>query len=176
MTVRPGSQGARILHALANGKWQTVQTIHRKAGTSRLNSRISELRHRHGYGIDHDTGGPGPTAARVHRYRLVSAPGELPLRDLPDTLAEFVLDDDVVTPRTPEHRFRVYRVCDDDSRELVGTAPSEEALGVALCTWGREGEFANCAIGWLDTFGTDERPGEWIVKPWDARVPRRVAA
>ena len=49
-------------------------------------------------------------------------------------------------------------------RELVATAASPEAVGVALVTLGREGEWAECPIGLLDTEGA---VGEkWLVRPW----------
>lgn len=49
-------------------------------------------------------------------------------------------------------------------RELVATCETPEALGVALVTLGREGEWDECPVGILDRMG---EPGEkWIVKPW----------
>ena len=50
------------------------------------------------------------------------------------------------------------------TRDLVATCASPEAVGVALVTLGREGEWDECPVGVLDTMG---EPGEkWIVSPW----------
>ena len=68
--VQDGSQGARILDALADGQWHSTAEIHRKAGFSRLNSRISELLKK-GYTVAHRGGGAG---AANHYYKLVSEP------------------------------------------------------------------------------------------------------
>jgi hypothetical protein len=50
------------------------------------------------------------------------------------------------------------------TRDLVATCATPEAVGVALVTLGREGEWNECPVGVLDTMG---EPGEkWIVTPW----------
>lgn len=49
-------------------------------------------------------------------------------------------------------------------RELVATAGTPEAVGVALVTLGREGEWDECPVGVLDTEG--EKGQKWIVRPW----------
>jgi len=50
------------------------------------------------------------------------------------------------------------------TRDLVATCATPEAVGVALVTLGREGEWAECPVGILDTQGqTGEK---WIVRPW----------
>ena len=50
------------------------------------------------------------------------------------------------------------------TRELVATCGTPEALGVALTTLGKEGEFQDCPIGILHRLG---QPGEkWLVRPW----------
>lgn len=49
-------------------------------------------------------------------------------------------------------------------RQEVATCGSPEALGVALITLGREGEFDDCPIGILDQGG--EKGKKWIVRPW----------
>ena len=90
----------------------------------------------------------------------------------------------------PRQRFRLYRLCvcqacegsrtvdgercpecrgEGRTRELLATSESPEALGVALVTLGREGEFENpegglCPIGVLDTLG--EKGQKWILRPW----------
>jgi biotin operon repressor len=77
--LKPGSQNALIVAALeANGGWMSTAQIHRAAGFSRLNSRISELRE-YGYEIPsrHVEGKRGPQGTE---YRLVAAPrAERPL-------------------------------------------------------------------------------------------------
>lgn len=171
MAVKPGSQNARILQALAGGTWQTVEAIHSKAGTCRLNSRISELR-KHGYTIEHDTV-PGKTGARGHRYRLLGGPGETLLLDVRSEIEEIVEDtpDFEDAPRTPVHRFRIYRLYDDNSREIVCTTPTAAGVGTAICELGREGEFTRCSVGVFDCAGPDGdySRGVWLVNPWDAR-------
>ena len=49
-------------------------------------------------------------------------------------------------------------------RREVATAPSPEALGVALVTLGREGEFTDCPVGVLDSEGATSE--KWIIRPW----------
>lgn len=49
-------------------------------------------------------------------------------------------------------------------REEVATCESPEAVGVALVTLGREGEWDECPIGVLDRMG--EVGQKWIVRPW----------
>ena len=48
--------------------------------------------------------------------------------------------------------------------ELVATCASPEAVGVTLVTLGREGEWAECPVGVLDT--EDETGQKWLVSPW----------
>lgn len=49
-------------------------------------------------------------------------------------------------------------------RQEIATCPSPGALGVALVTLGREGEFEECPVGVLDSEGA---VGEkWIIRPW----------
>ena len=50
------------------------------------------------------------------------------------------------------------------TRELIATCATPEAIGVALVTLGREGEWEGCPIGILDTLG--ETGQKWIVRPW----------
>lgn len=77
--------------------------------------------------------------------------------------------EDVNGDPDPEQRYRIYRLCPGETDpELVATAGTESAVGVALCTLGREGEFdpdaGDCAIGILDTMGETGR--KWIIRPW----------
>lgn len=66
------SQCAAILEVLADREWHTVADVHRQAGYSRLNSRVSELRAR-GHDIECETT-DGERAVDRYRYRLVSSP------------------------------------------------------------------------------------------------------
>jgi biotin operon repressor len=49
--VKPGSQCARIVEFLSDCRPHSMQDVHRAVGFCRLNSRVSELRHR-GYQIE----------------------------------------------------------------------------------------------------------------------------
>jgi hypothetical protein len=74
----------------------------------------------------------------------------------------------------PEQRYRLYRVCPGETTpELIATCASESAVGVALCTLGREQELTDCALGVLDTMG--EKGQRWILRPWRA-MPKEVSA
>ncbi len=98
------------------------------------------------------------------------------------------------TPSEPEmeadpERFRLYRLCpcsecnttgrvlgmsvhkrcpscrgEGRTLDLVATCPSPEAVGVALVTLGREGEWHECPVGVLDSAGAKNE--KWIVSPW----------
>lgn len=50
------------------------------------------------------------------------------------------------------------------TRDLVATCATPEAVGVALVTLGREGEWDECPVGVLDTEG--ETGEKWVVRPW----------
>ena len=50
------------------------------------------------------------------------------------------------------------------TRDLIATCATPEAVGVALVTLGREGEWDECPVGILDTQG--ETGEKWIVRPW----------
>lgn len=162
--VKPNSQNARILRALSKGTWVSVAEIHRRAGTSRLNSRISELR-KYGYEIEHETV-PGKTGALGHRYRLLNPPAEEELVRLFNVHPSEASLDRSSTPRDPDHQYRIYRMVYDDL-ELVGTAASPEGVGITIVELGRKGVFNGSCLGCLDTFGTDVKTGQWLVSPWD---------
>jgi biotin operon repressor len=169
MTVRPNSQNARILRVLADGGWHSTAAIHRKAGSSRLNSRVSELRAQ-GYEIEHGRidGKKGPLG---HRYRLLNPPPATELARLidpevdPVALKAIGLDRDSI-PRNSDHRYRIYRMV-FDQLDLVATASDGPNLGEAILTLGREGWFRESCIGILDTHGTEDEPGEWLVNPFE---------
>lgn len=85
--------------------------------------------------------------------------------------------DDVSGRNDPAQRMRIYRLCPGETEpELVATCGSEAAVGVALCTLGREGEFdvdeGDCSIGILDTEGETGR--KWLIRPWLAS-PKNVS-
>ena len=50
------------------------------------------------------------------------------------------------------------------TRDLIATCATPEAVGVALVTLGREGEWDECPVGVLDTEG--ETGQKWLVRPW----------
>jgi hypothetical protein len=49
-------------------------------------------------------------------------------------------------------------------RQEVATCESPEAVGVALVTLAREGEFAECPFGLLDREGQTNQ--KWLILPW----------
>jgi hypothetical protein len=96
-------------------------------------------------------------------------------------------------PHHERERFHIYRLCDctacggtgkvthvelhiqtnlrcqdcrgeGRTRDLIATCATPEAVGVALVTLGREGEWTECPVGVLDTEG--ETGQKWILKPW----------
>lgn len=71
-TVRAPSQCDLILQVLRDGNWHTTAEIHQRAGFSRLNSRITDLRHR-GLTIMSGRVEGEPNGPRAHRYRLVTS-------------------------------------------------------------------------------------------------------
>jgi hypothetical protein len=163
MTQRQ-TQGERILRVLSDGAWHTTSEIHRRAGFSRLNSRVSELRKR-GALIEcqHLPGrGSGP---RAYRYRWTNIPPAVRLRVKEEGPPK------VEVPRTLDTRYRIYRVPRFGEQELVDTAPTPEELGVKLVRLAAEGEFANSCIGILDSHGIpkEEEPGTWLVNPHEGR-------
>lgn len=72
--IKPGSQNAGILAALADGEWHTTAAIHQAAGFSRLNSRVAELRDVHGYDIPCRSIEGIPPGPHAQEYRLVATP------------------------------------------------------------------------------------------------------
>lgn len=157
---KPGTHCARLLAVLADGKPWSTSALHRRAGNMIVHSRVSELRNK-GYRIEHEHV-PGRVGARAHRYRWLDAPG-VETHDEPDPLFTW----DELAPRRPEERFRIYRHTIDAPLELIATCPSPESVGVALCTLVAEGEFDRAAVGVLDSNGSDDTPGKWIVNPWE---------
>lgn len=79
--------------------------------------------------------------------------------------------DDVSGRGDPRQRFRIYRRClGEEEPELIATCENEAAVGLTICTLGREGEFkpenGDCLLGILDTEG--ETGKKWILRPWPA--------
>lgn len=144
----------------------TVAAIHRKAGTSRLNSRVSELR-KQGYEIEHETV-PEKTGSLGHKYRLLNPPSQTELARLVD----LPLTGDwegrrAEVPRDETHRYRIYRMVYDEL-DLLATATTSGDVGTAIVTLGLEGEFDHSCVGILDTHGTDAAKGTWVINPWDS--------
>lgn len=166
--MKPNTQCARILRALSGGKavsdgrWLTVPTIHRKAGTSRLNSRVSDLRKR-GYPIEHRHV-PGRSGAGAHQYRLLTPHPPIPVAT--EAESAFTVPYENAWPRDEENRYRIYTQA-YDVLECVATCPDPESVGRALVTMGREGQLSRVCIGILDTHGQDEEAGEWLINPFD---------
>ncbi len=164
--IRPDSQNGRILRVLADGKSHSVTEIHRKAGTMRLNSRVSELRG-HGYSIrcDRLEGRRGPSA---YRYTLTDTGANGPVRP-PEPFSgpptPEPIPADTHAPRDAENRYEIYALRADE-RHLLATCATPEAVGVAIVTLGREGELERAAPGVLDSMAEDgER--KWLLNPWD---------
>lgn len=81
-------------------------------------------------------------------------------------------DDCSMTGKDPADGRRC-RTCRGEGRQLqeVATCGTMEAVGVALVTLAREGEF-DCPFGLIDRRG--ETGKKWLVKPWPAS-PRTVS-
>lgn len=168
--LTPGSQTSRILAVLWDGRPHSVAEIHRRAGTSRLNSRISDLR-RMGCEIEM-TRRPGRKGAQGYVYRLVAEPAtiEMPREHVEWARAQAEAQQrrDSV-PRDGVHRFRLYGVRDGDVLDLLATAEDEHDLGPQILRLGRDGVLRNVCLGVLDTHGTDSHSGTWVVSPWEGR-------
>lgn len=89
------------------------------------------------------------------------------------TEPEFVLDGDVVAPRSKRERYRIYRVKDGGAPELIATCRTRGSVGVTLCTLGAEGEFLDYCVGVLDGRHRKNNNGEWVGKwlilPWQEK-------
>jgi hypothetical protein len=170
MTIRAGSQNARILAVLWDGQRHTVPEIHRRAGGCRLNSRISELR-RHGCEIECDRD-PRRKGAGAYGYRLVATPPGLEPPPEQAEWARMLADAEqrrASVPRDAEHRLRLYGIRDGDVLDVLGTAATAADLGVLIVELGRRGGLHHLCLGVLDTFGRDTNAGTWLVNPWEGR-------
>lgn len=124
------------------------------------------------------------------------------LARMTDSTAPVLKSEEADGRNDPEQRYALYRLCQCEEcsgagklpaspekavqgrcwacrgegrvRELVATCPSPEAVGVALVTLGREGEWDECPIGLLDRQPEGKSTGTWIVRPW-LPSPRNVS-
>jgi hypothetical protein len=158
------SQTQRVLAVLADGRPHTTSEIHRRAGTMRLNSRISEMR-KAGHDIicEKVPGRRGPTA---FRYTLLNPP---PIDRNVKVFDVDPLPPEVVAPRDAANRYRIYVVPRYGEQRLIATAPDDGGVGKALITLGREGELEGCCVGLGDTHGKEDEPMEWLINPHEAR-------
>jgi hypothetical protein len=95
-----------------------------------------------------------------------------------------------VTPDANPERFRLFRLCtcpqctgsgkgmlvsghvitcgncrgEGRVRQELATCATPEAVGVALVTLAREGEWEECPLGLLDSEG--EKGHKWLIRPW----------
>ena len=155
----------RLLEALADGRAHSTSDLHRRCGNMIVHSRIADLRKK-GHDILHEHV-PGKKGAAAHRYTWVDAPAR-------PAQQSFNLTTDEIAPRTENERFRIFRVRDGGHPEIVCTVSSPEAVGVALCRLGDEGEFDDYCVGIQDALDRwDAKQGKyvgrWIVKPWQGR-------
>lgn len=83
---------------------------------------------------------------------------------------------DILYPRDAEHRYRIYTV-NDTELEVIAATPTAAGVGEALITIHEDmKEQGMClsdlgAIGVLDVLGGELPTGEWIVLPWQRRLP-----
>lgn len=83
---------------------------------------------------------------------------------------EFLLDGEVIWPRTVKEKYGIFRVKNGGRPELVATCRTRSAVGTTLCRLGEEGEFLNFCVGVMD--GRDHKNdkdqwiGKWIILPW----------
>lgn len=71
------TQIARILDVLSDGEWHDVAEIHKRAGYSRLNSRVAEARTR-GFVIDCERLKGVADNTKAYRYRLLAERHDIP--------------------------------------------------------------------------------------------------
>lgn len=106
------------------------------------------------YVTDQDWEDYASTGGRYRLYRLC------PCDDCGGTgkVDGFLIPGAATTTRCPGCRG------EGRTRQLVANAETPEAVGVALVTLAREGEFEECPIGLLDSEGA---VGEnWLIRPW----------
>jgi biotin operon repressor len=162
------SQTSRILAVLWDGREHSVPEIHRKAGTSRLNSRISDLRKK-GYEIECRRR-PHRIGASAYAYRLVSTPPDARPPEVQVEWERAVSEAESKREQIPRdllHRYRLYAVRKGNVLDILGATATPAEIGEMIVSMGREGLLTNLCIGLLDTYGTETTTGTWIVNPWD---------
>lgn len=159
------SQAGRILYVLADGQFHTTSEIHRRAGSSRLNSRISDLR-KQGKLIECEHIPHRKNGANAYRYRWLN-----PDHSLLPTPADHKPPEQKV-PRDAAHRYRIYVVPRFGEQTLLDTAADAHELGEKLILHGEAGLLQGCCLGLLDSHGeepTAKKKGEWLINPHEAR-------
>jgi hypothetical protein len=112
--VKRQSQVDRILDVLKDGRWHTAAEIHQRAGFSRLNSRMSDIRFRRGIAYEHRTTGVGSAGSE---YRLVRA-----LATEEENGCGTVASSAASVPPTPSHRLREEELT-SDADDMGGALP-----------------------------------------------------
>lgn len=158
------TQVSRILAVLGDGSWHSTAEIHARAGYSRLNSRISDLRkqgnqieHRHVQGLQ---------GTRAHLYRWNNP---TPGLTLPKLGPPALVNDEI--PRDLEHRYRIYCVPRYGQQTLIGWGATGAEVFEKLVEMSDKGQLDGCVVGVLDTHGVDkeQQPGKWILNPHEGR-------
>lgn len=71
-----------------------------------------------------------------------------------------------IVPRDEHNRYRIY-TRRGNSLRIKATSPDPEGVGVALVQLAADGDISQWdRVGVLDTRGSEEEPGEWVVNPW----------
>lgn len=172
MAVNADSQNGRILNVLRDGEWHSAAEIMLLANSGRLNSRISELRRRYGYVIEHRIG-IAQHRDGAHQYRLgLGASPALPeFPSLVTRTPRVTLDRDSI-PRDDAHRYRIYVLDENENLLLVGSAPTPTWLGVKLIELAETGQIERACVGILDSHGIDKKTatGRWLINPFNAKL------
>ncbi len=159
------SQARRVLYVLADGQWHTTAEIHRRAGTMRLNSRISDLRNQ-GQNIECEHIAGRKNGANAYRYRWVNYDTSLLPRPPEHKGPE------AKVPRDEAHRYRIYVVPRFGNQTLLDTAADAHELGEKIVEYGEADQLAGCCLGILDSHGeepTSKKKGTWLLNPHEAR-------
>jgi hypothetical protein len=166
--MKTGSQTSRILAVLWDRREHSVPEIHRRAGTSRLNSRISDLR-RQGYVIECRRR-PHRKGASSYAYQLLVSP---PGVQAPPEQQEWARITEEAEQRRREiprdllHQYRLYALRKGGVLDILGAAATPSEVGEMIVSMGRDGLLTELCIGLLDTYGTETSAGSWLVNPFD---------
>lgn len=83
---------------------------------------------------------------------------------------DFVVDGEIVWPRTIKERYGIFRVKDGGEPDLVATCRTPGSVGATLCKLGEEEEFLDYCVGVMDGRHHKDKHGKWIGKwlvlPW----------